>query len=161
MQRQAEKNSVARLSVLSNLVLVVFKLLIGVLTGSVAVLSEAIHSTLDLAASIIAFLAVKASGVPADETHPYGHGKIESVSGAVEALLIFGAAGWIIMEAVQKLLHREPLGPVGWGVVIMFVSSVVNFIVSLKTDPPQVRAWWLTRTGFHEAEWECIVPHSG
>ncbi len=130
MHRQAEKNSVATLSVVSNSSLILFKLVIGALTGSVSVLSEAIHSAVDLVAAIIALLAVKASGRPADETHPYGHGKLENVSGVVEALLILGAAGWIIKEAVQKLLHREPLEAVGWGVGIMFVSSVVNVIIS-------------------------------
>ncbi len=132
MHRQAEKNSVATLSVISNSSLVVAKLIIGALTGSVSVLSEAIHSAVDLVASVIALLAVRTSGKPADETHPYGHGKIENISGVVEALLIFGAAGWIIAEAVQKLLHREPMESIGWGVGIMLVSSVVNVVVSQK-----------------------------
>ncbi len=132
MQRQAEKNSVATLSVVSNSALVLFKLVIGALTGSVSVISEAIHSGVDLVASVIALVAVKTSGKPADETHPYGHGKIENVSGVIEALLIFAAAAWIIKEAVQKLLHREPLESIGWGVGIMLISSVVNVIVSQK-----------------------------
>lgn len=132
MHRQAEKNSVATLSVVSNSSLMLLKLITGAVTGSVSVLSEAIHSAVDLVASVIALVAVKSSGKPADETHPYGHGKIENVSGVVEALLIFGAAVWIIAEAVQKLLHREPLESIGWGVGIMLVSSVVNVIVSEK-----------------------------
>jgi cation diffusion facilitator family transporter len=132
MHRQAEKNSVATLSVVSNSSLVVLKLAIGAWTGSVSVLSEAIHSAVDLVAAIIALLAVKASGRPADETHPYGHGKIENVSGVIEALLIFGAAGWIIKEAIDKLSHQAPLNSVGWGVGVMLLSSVVNVIVSQK-----------------------------
>ncbi len=132
MDRQAEKNAVATLSVVSNSSLILLKLIVGFVTGSVSVLSEAIHSGVDLIAAIIALLAVRTSGRPADENHPYGHGKIENVSGVVEALLIFGAAGWIIKEAVQKLLHREPLESLGWGVGIMFVSSVVNVVVSEK-----------------------------
>lgn len=90
MQWQTEKNAVAKLSVVSNASLVVFKLVVGVVTGSVSVLSEAVHSAVDLAAAVIAFLAVRTSGKPADEDHPYGHGKVENVSGVVEALLIFG-----------------------------------------------------------------------
>ncbi len=132
MDRQAEKNAVATLSVVSNSSLILLKLIVGFVTGSVSVLSEAIHSGVDLIAAIIALLAVRTSGRPADENHPYGHGKIENVSGVIEALLIFGAAGWIIKEAVQKLLHREPLESLGWGVGIMLVSSVVNIIVSGK-----------------------------
>jgi cation diffusion facilitator family transporter len=125
-----EKMAVALLSVLSNTVLVVSKLVVGFLIGSVSVLSEAIHSGVDLVASAIAYFAVRTSGKPADEDHPYGHGKVENISGTVEAVLIFLAAGWIIYEAVDKLRHPRPLGSPTLGVGVMCVSSVVNLIVS-------------------------------
>jgi len=125
-----KKIRVAALSVLSNTVLVAGKLVIGVLTGSVSVLSEAIHSGIDLLASAIAFVAVRTSGKPADPEHPWGHGKVENLSGAIEAVLIFVAAIWIIYESVDKILHPRPLDTVGLGVGIMALSSIVNFAVS-------------------------------
>ncbi len=130
MDVQRRKAMVAWLSVISNTSLVAGKLVIGLLIGSVSVMSEAIHSGVDLLAAVIALFAVKTSHKVADEEHPFGHGKVENVSGTIEALLIFLAAGWIIYEALHKLLQPEPLEAVGWGVGVMFVSSVVNIIVS-------------------------------
>ena len=92
----AEKLKAARLSIVSNAALVFLKLMVGTFMGSVAVLSEAIHSGLDLLASLVAFYAVGKVGEPADERHPYGHGKWENVSGVIEALLILMAAVYII-----------------------------------------------------------------
>ncbi|HEX2951118.1 MAG TPA: cation diffusion facilitator family transporter [Armatimonadota bacterium] len=131
MDPQRQKSAVAWLSVLSNLTLVLVKLVIGVMIQSVSVISEAIHSGVDLVAAIIALFAVKSAGKPADNDHPYGHGKIENVSGTVEALLIFLAAAWIIYEAVDKLVHHSnTMNEVGWGIGIMLISSVANMIVS-------------------------------
>ncbi len=124
------KVSVALLSVASNTTLTMLKIVVGVTIGSVSVLSEAIHSSVDLLAALIAFIAVRTSGKPADEDHPFGHGKVENISGAVEALLIFLAAGWIIFEAVKKLESPVPLDYPGWGVAVMLVSAVVNILVS-------------------------------
>ena len=90
------KSSAARLSVASNALLVALKLTVGIAIGSVAVISEAIHSAIDLLAALIAFFAVNAADAPPDADHPYGHGKIESLSGSVEALLIFGAGIFIL-----------------------------------------------------------------
>lgn len=124
------KISVALLSVISNTTLVLLKLIIGIMISSVSVISEAIHSGVDLLAAIIALFAVRTSGKPADKEHPFGHGKFENMSGTAEALLIFVAAIWIIYEAVEKLRHPEPMGTVSWGIYVMFVSSVANLIVS-------------------------------
>lgn len=99
---QQRKERVAMLSVASNSVLVVFKVIVGALIGSVSIISEAIHSGMDLLASIIAMFSVKKSHLPADDSRPFGHGKVESISGLVEALLIFIAAFWIIFEALKK-----------------------------------------------------------
>ena len=148
------KTGVATLSVVSNSCLVVMKLIIGLLIGSVSVLSEAIHSGVDLLASLIALFAVRTSSKPADEGHPFGHGKIENVSGAIEALLIFVAAGWIIYEAIGKLLHPQEIESVGWGVLVMAFSAGVNLLVSrqlfkvgLETDSIALKAdAWHLRT---------------
>lgn len=124
------KARVAWLSVGSNTLLVVAKLVVGVLIGSVSVISEAIHSGMDLVAAGIALFAVKTSARPADEDHPWGHAKVENISGAVEALLIFVAAGWIVYEAVQRLTHPSELEGPGWGAAVMLVSAAVNIVVS-------------------------------
>jgi len=131
-KRLSTKTGAAALSVASNTVLIVLKVVIGVLMGSVAVLSEAIHSAIDLVAAVIAFFAVRISGVEADERHPYGHGKFENVSGTVEALLIFGAAAWIIYEAVDKLRHPQAIEMPVWGVGVMLISALLNLFVSKR-----------------------------
>jgi cation diffusion facilitator family transporter len=124
------KASVARLSVATNTILVLFKLTVGIMIGSVAVISEAVHSSVDLLAALIAMLAVKTSGKPADEDHPFGHGKFENISGTVEAILIFLAALWIIVQAVRRLYSPMPLDDAYWGVGIMLISVFVNIFVS-------------------------------
>ena len=130
MEAQRRKSAVAWLSVISNTSLVAGKLVVGLLIGSVSVISEAIHSGVDLLAAVIALFAVKTSDKVADEEHPFGHGKIENISGTVEAVLIFFAAGWIIYEAAHKLLEPQPIEAAGWGVGVMLVSSVMNMVVS-------------------------------
>lgn len=129
---QKRKERVAILSVMSNSLLVVFKLIVGILIGSVAIISEAVHSTMDLLAAIIALFSVKKSHLPADDGHPFGHGKAESLSGFVEASLIFVAAAWIIFEAVKKLVSSQQLETPGWGVAVMLFSAAMNYVVSSK-----------------------------
>lgn len=126
----AKKTGAAGVSVVSNVVLVALKLAVGLLTGSVSVVSEAIHSSIDLVAALIAFFSVRLSDRPPDQDHPYGHGKIENVSGTVEALLILVAAIFIVYEAGQKIFHDFELEMVGLGVVVMGLSAVVNTVVS-------------------------------
>jgi cation diffusion facilitator family transporter len=130
MDADRRKKRVALFSVGSNASLVVGKLIIGLIIGSVSVISEAIHSAVDLLAAVIAFFAVRSSGKPADQEHPFGHGKWESVSGAVEALLIFVAAAWIVWEAVHKLLAPGEIEGPGWGVAVMAISATMNLFVS-------------------------------
>lgn len=132
MDQQNRKTSVALLSVVSNSVLVIFKLIVGLATGAVSIISESIHSGVDLLAALIAWFAVRTSGQPADEEHPFGHGKFENISGTIEALLIFLAAGWIVYEAVRKLIHPQPLENLGLGITVMLVSSLINIFVSQR-----------------------------
>lgn len=127
------KVKVARLSILSNTLLILMKLAAGILSGSVSIISEAIHSSMDLVAALIAFFSVSVSDNPPDSRHPYGHGKVENISGVIEALLIFLAALWIIFEAVKKLLEGSfELDSVAIGSAVMIVSAIVNTIVSRK-----------------------------
>ena len=129
---QQRKENVALLSVVSNSVLVAFKVIVGILIGSVSIISEAIHSGMDLLAAIIAMVSVKKSNIPADDVHPFGHGKVESISGLVEALLIVVAAFWIIFEALKKISSSQAVESPGWGVAVMVASTVINFIVSQR-----------------------------
>ena len=98
------KQNTARLSVISNTGLVLMKFVIGFAIGSVSIISEAIHSSMDLIAAVIAFFSVRKSAEPPDAAHEFGHGKFEDISGLIEALLIFVAAILIIYEAAIKLL---------------------------------------------------------
>lgn len=130
-QQNIAKNRAARLSVISNSFLVALKLTAGIIMGSVSVISEAIHSGIDLLASLIAWFAVRESGKPADEQHHYGHGKIESVSGTIEGVLIFAAAILIIIEAGEKLMSgATEVQKLGMGAGVMAISATVNFFVS-------------------------------
>lgn len=130
MDTVQKKQRVALLSVTSNTLLVIMKLAIGLVIGSVSVISEAIHSAVDLIAAIIALVAVRRASKPEDRRHAFGHGKIENISGTIEALLIFLAAGWIIYEAAHKLLKPQPIEQAGWGVLVMTISACANFFVS-------------------------------
>jgi cation diffusion facilitator family transporter len=124
------KIGAALLSVVSNTVLVLLKFGVGIVSGSMAIVSEGIHSAVDLLASFIALFAVRAAARPADDDHPFGHGKAENLSGAAEAVLILLAAGWIIYEAIHKLLKPEPVEHLGWGVAVMAISALANLLIS-------------------------------
>jgi cation diffusion facilitator family transporter len=130
MDNSMKKSRVAALSVVSNSSLVVFKLIVGIFSGAVSILSEAIHSGVDLVAALIAFFAVRAAGKPADEEHTFGHGKFENLSAAIEGLLIFFAAGWIIFESVNKLIFPEPVHNLQWGIIVMGISAITNLVIS-------------------------------
>lgn len=123
-------SKIAFLSVLSNTTVVILKIIAGIFTGSIAIISEAIHSLLDLVASFIAFISVRISNKPADADHPYGHGKIENISGTIETLLIFVAGFWIIYECIHKFMHPEPMKIPLLGISVMLFGAVINFIVS-------------------------------
>ncbi|MEH7081019.1 cation diffusion facilitator family transporter [Bacillus velezensis] len=125
---------IALLSICSNSFIVLLKLVVGIITGSVAIISEAIHSLLDLVASIIAFFSVKISNRPPDKEHPYGHGKFENISGTIETLLIFIAGIWIIVESVEKLIHPSPIKFPYIGVIVMLLGAFINWRVGKKVQ---------------------------
>jgi len=129
-----EITTVARLSIYSNTFLLLLKLAAGFMMGSISVLSEALHTGIDLMAALIANFSVRKAGKPADDIHKFGHGKFENVSGTVEAILIFVAAIIILYKAGERLINPEKieLDFIGAGIVIMGVSTVVNFYVSGK-----------------------------
>jgi cation diffusion facilitator family transporter len=130
------KQSTARLSIISNTSLVLMKFVVGFAIGSVSIISEAIHSSMDLIAAVIAFFSVRKSAEPPDAEHSFGHGKFEDISGLVEALLIFVAAILIIYEAVAKLLGHTTaeLRPemLIFGIAVMGISALANWYVSQR-----------------------------
>jgi cation diffusion facilitator family transporter len=130
MDLKRYRTSIALLAVTSNATLTTLKAFVGVMIGSVSIISEAIHSAVDLVSSLIAFVSVKKASQPPDKTHAFGHGKLENVSGTIEALLIFFAAGWIIAEAVHKLRYPTGVSSIGWGIALMAGSSLINLVVS-------------------------------
>lgn len=110
------------------------KISVGIISGSVSIISEAIHSVMDLVASLIAFFSVRIADTPPDRSHPYGHGKFENLSGVIEALLILFAAIWIIYEAVHKIISPGVVNEfgIGIGAIVMLISATINLIVSRK-----------------------------
>jgi cation diffusion facilitator family transporter len=126
------KPAAAAVSVTYNVVLIAAKLAAAILTGSVALLSEALNSTIDLVASVIAFVAVRRADVPADREHPYGHQKIESVAATIEGMLIISVAGFIIFESVGRLISGETaIESVGVGIVVIAFSAVSAVAVAV------------------------------
>ena len=125
-----KKKRAALYSVISNSMLIILKFIAGFITGSISIISEAIHSFIDLLAAIIAYISVGYSSHPADRNHPYGHGKIENISGTIEAILIFVAAGYIIYESILKIIKGSKLEVLEYGILVMFISVVVNILVS-------------------------------
>jgi cation diffusion facilitator family transporter len=125
----SEKQSAALSSVLAAFAITLLKLLTGVLTGSLGMLSEAAHSGVDLIASAITLLSVRVSDRPADESHNYGHGKIESLSAFVQTVIMLGSAVWIITEAVQRIVHRQHLvlDFSIWPFVVLLLSIAVDY----------------------------------
>ena len=117
-------------SISSNTLLLAVKLVAGVLTGSVSILSEAVHSATDLVASVVAFVAVRRSLSPPDESHHYGHGRFENLAGIFEGIILLGVGGWVVFGAVDKILNGTELELLGLGIGVMALSAVVNLFVS-------------------------------
>jgi cation diffusion facilitator family transporter len=125
---RAEKRAVAGNSVLAAIAITTLKVVVGVTTGSLGILSEAAHSALDLIAAIITFMSVRVSDKPADADHQYGHGKVENFSAFIETGLLLLTCVWIIYEAVKRLFFRHVhIEPSAAAFVVMFISMGVDF----------------------------------
>ncbi len=120
----------AGVSIVSNSLLIALKLAAAAITGSVAILSEALHSSIDLIASVIAFVSVRVSDEPADADHHYGHEKAESLAAAIEGMLILVGAGVIVYEAVHRLSTHAEVESLGVGIAVIAFSMLVNIGVS-------------------------------
>ena len=134
MDENARRNRAAAiLSLASNATLAVAKLVVGLLTGSVAVLSDAANSAGDLVASGIAFAGVRAAARPADEDHPYGHDRSENLAALVEGLLVLAAGGAVAVEALRRLVEGSAgLVRLDVAVGVMVASALVNVAVSAQ-----------------------------
>lgn len=126
----AGKAGAALLSVFSNALLIVLKLAAGVITGSIAILTEAMHSAIDLLASVVALVSVRKAEEPADEDHPYGHEKAENVAAGAEAMLILVGAGIIAFEAVRRIIDGSEVEHLGIGIAVISFSILANLAVS-------------------------------
>ncbi len=124
------KTGAAALSIASNTTLIVLKIAAGVITGSVAIITEAIHSAIDLLASVVAFFSVRAADEPADREHPYGHQKVENLAAAIEGMLILVGAAIIIYEAIRRLVTGAEVDDLGIGIGVIAFSLVANVAIS-------------------------------
>ncbi len=123
-----EKQHVALVSVGAAVLLTVFKFIVGITTGSLGILSEALHSGFDLIAAIITCVSVHLSDIPPDRQHNYGHGKIENLSALIETVLLLVTCVWIVHEAVQRLITGDTHIEVGfWSYAVVVTSIVVDF----------------------------------
>ena len=136
-EAHSEKQHAALSSLFWALFLTLIKLGAGLATNSLGILSEALHSSLDLVAAGITFFAVRVAARPADETHPYGYGKIENLSALAETVLLLVTCGWIVHEAVNRLFFDAPeITPSWWGVIIILISlmKALQFFPVRKKD---------------------------
>ncbi len=131
MEINTKKKLTAGLSITSNVLLSLLKIVAGIISGSLSIVSEAIHSMSDLVASLITFFSVLKSSQPADEDHPFGHGKYEDMSGFIEGILIIGASIYIIYKAAQKIILGAPIEiESSLGITVMLIAVIVNITVS-------------------------------
>jgi cation diffusion facilitator family transporter len=125
-----KRSRAAAVSIVSNTSLIALKVVAGLVTGSVSILTEAIHSSVDLAASFIAFFSVRQAETPADEHHRYGHEKFENVAAAAEGVLILIGSGVIVFAAIRSLVLGPELESLGFGIAVVAFATVVNLVVS-------------------------------
>ena len=126
----ATKENTAKLSIFSISLLIVMKVVASIITGSIAIRADAIHSVIDLSGAVIGFIGIRVSGKPPDERHPFGHGKAENIAGVVIAGLIFVAAGTIVYEAVKRLIVGGTVELVTLGIYVTAAAIVINLVIS-------------------------------
>ena len=124
------KENVAKLSIFSISLLVVMKVVASIMTGSIGIRADALHSIIDLSGAVIGYIGIRIAGKPPDERHAFGHGKAENVAGVVIAGLIFVAAGTIVYEAIKRLIAGGTVELVTLGIYITAAAIVINMTVS-------------------------------
>lgn len=131
-QRAPIKRRAALLSIASNVVLILLKVVAGAVTGSVALLSEAMQSSVDLVASVVAYVSIRKADTPADDDHPYGHAKFEELAAGLEGVLILVGSAVIVFESTRRLITGPEVGELAVGIAALAVSVVVNLVVSAR-----------------------------
>ncbi|MCK9423027.1 MAG: cation diffusion facilitator family transporter [Bacteroidales bacterium] len=147
-----EKQNVAGISVVAAIFLTSFKLVIGIITGSLGLLSEALHSGLDLVAAVITWFSVRISDRPPDADHQYGHGKIENFSALIETILLLITCGWIIYEAINRLVT-------GHTHIEVNIFSYLVVIISIFIDYGRSRALARVAKKFNSQALEADALH--
>ena len=130
-QARGEKRRASLISLLVVIGLIVLKVAVGLISGSLAVMAQAADSVLDLVATVLAFFAVRVAEQPPDHSHPYGHGKVENLAALAETLLLLATCGWIAYEAIQRLFFQPVVIESGlWAIAVMVLSIVVSLWLS-------------------------------
>jgi cation diffusion facilitator family transporter len=129
-QHARARSRAAAVSIISNTTLIALKVVAGILTGSVAILTEALHSAIDLLASLIAFFSVRRAEEPADASHRYGHEKFENAAAAAEGMLILAGSAVIAYAAIRSLINGPELENLGIGILVIGFASAANLAVS-------------------------------
>jgi len=129
----ATKENAAKLSIVAVSFLIAMKVVASIVTGSIAIRADAIHSAIDLVGAIVGFIGIKIAGRPPDQQHPFGHGKAENVAGVVIAALIFIAAGTIAYQAITRLISGATLELVTVGIYVTAAAIAINMAVSWYT----------------------------
>ncbi len=124
------KTRAAAVSIASNSCLIVLKVAAGLITGSVGLLSDAVHSLMDLIASLIAWASVRKADEPADASHRYGHEKLEDLAAGAQALLLLFGATFIAVEAIRRLINGGEVGRIGVGIAVAGIAAAVNLVIS-------------------------------
>jgi len=124
------KEGVARLSIIVISLLIAVKVVASILTGSIGIRADAIHSAIDLFGAVVGLIGIRISGRPPDERHAFGHAKAENVAGGIIAGIIFLAAGTIIYQAIQRLIEGEPLELIAVGIGVTAAALVINAVIS-------------------------------
>lgn len=131
MHINKKKKLAASLSIFSNILLTSLKIIAGIISGSISIISEAIHSLSDFLASVLTFFSILKSSQPADDDHPYGHGKYEDMAGFIEGGLILIAALYIIYESVRKIIFEQQMeAENNIGIAVMITAVIMNILVS-------------------------------
>jgi cation diffusion facilitator family transporter len=125
-----DRSRAAAVSIFSNTALIALKVIAGIVTGSVAIITEAIHSSVDLAASFIAYFSVRQAETPADAQHRYGHEKFENVAAAAEGVLILIGSGVIVYAAIHSLIEGPELERLGFGIAVVAFATAANLVIS-------------------------------
>ena len=127
LHEERDKRSAALTSLVAAVGLTAFKIIVGLTTGSLGILAEAAHSGLDLVAAAVTYFAIRVAGRPPDSSHLYGHGKVENLSAAVETMLLLVTCGWIVWEAIHRLIaHRQDVEVTLWSFAVMLTSIAVD-----------------------------------